>query len=130
MIGNDGNDTIRGGDGRDAMTGGAGIDSFAYNSITEIGNLNAFRDSITDFVAGTDEIGLSAIDANSITGGNQAFSFIGVGAFTGVAGQLRYAASALHQVTVVEGDINGDSVADFQLALFGDLTLAAGDFIL
>ena len=56
--------------------------------------------------------------------------FIGVGAFTGVAGQLRYVASALNQVTVVEGDINGDSVADFQLTLFGNLVLAAGDFIL
>ena len=130
LIGNDGNDTIRGGEGRDVMSGGDGIDTFAYYSITEIGSLNAFRDSITDFVAGTDEINLSVIDANSIAVGNQAFSFIGIGAFTGVAGQLRYVASALHQVTVVQGDINGDSVADFQLALFGNLTLAAGDFIL
>ena len=130
LIGNEGNDTIRGGEGRDVMTGGDDKDSFAYNTITEIGSLNAFRDSITDFATGIDEIHLTAIDANSVAAGNQNFSFIGIGAFTGVAGQLRYVANALNQVTVVQGDINGDSVADFQLALFGNLTLAAGDFIL
>ena len=130
LIGGEGNDSIRGGDGRDVMTGGLGIDIFAYNAITEIGSLNPTRDSITDFVSGTDEINLSVIDANSIAGGDQAFSFIGIGAFTNVAGQLRYVTNALNQVTVVQGDINGDSVADFQLALFGDLVLAAGDFIL
>ena len=49
----------------------------------------------SDFVRGTDRIDLSAIDANpGDAGGNDAFTFIGTGAFTNVAGELRYEVTA------------------------------------
>ena len=55
-------------------------------------------------------------------------------AFTGVAGQLRWfredLAGTANDRTIVEGDINGDTVFDFQIQLTGLKTLAAGDFIL
>ena len=58
--------------------------------------------------------------------GNQAFSFIGAGLYTGVAGQLRY--SAVGGVTTIAGDVNGDGASDFHIALTGTFTLVAGDF--
>jgi hypothetical protein len=46
-------------------------------------------DVITDFSrSDRDRISLSGIDANASVGGDQAFTFIGTGAFTGSAGQL------------------------------------------
>ncbi len=71
---------------------------------------------------------LSLIDADTGTGGNQAFAFIGSGAFTNVAGQLRYAKQS--GTTYVEGDTDGDGAADFVIALTGTLNLVASDFVL
>ncbi|KGO32645.1 hemolysin, partial [Desulfobulbus sp. Tol-SR] len=79
------------------------------------------RDTITDFAAG-DTIRLTAIDANTGLAGNQAFTYIGSSAFTGVAGQLNYVSG------IVSGDINGDGTADFQIALSNSATLTAGSF--
>ncbi len=60
--------------------------------------------------------------------GNQAFAFIGTDAFTGAAGELRFEQSATD--TFVQGDLNGDSVADFWIKLNGLHTLGSGDFVL
>ena len=88
------------------------------------------HDTIVDFAPGTDRIDLSAIDADTTAGGpgNEAFSFLGTDAFSGTAGEL-------HQVsvngnTVVEGDVDGNGVADFQIYLTGLHTLQATDFVL
>ena len=70
-----------------------------------------------------DRIDVAAIDANSLLPGDQAFSFIGSGAFTGMAGQLRFAGG------FVQGDLNGDATADFMIHA-NALSLAAGDFVL
>ena len=48
--------------------------------------------------------------------------------FTGVAGQLRWFQSS--GMTFVEGDTNGNQLADFQLQLTGLKALTANDFIL
>ena len=55
-------------------------------------------------------------------------------AFTGVAGQLHYVwednvNNALDK-TILEGDFNGDSIADFQIELTGLKTPLVGDFVL
>ena len=87
------------------------------------------RDLILDFSrAQGDKISLSAIDANSLAGNNQAFTFIGTAAFSNVAGQLRYETSG--GVTTISGDVNGDGVADLQIQLSGSIALIASDFIL
>jgi len=91
--------------------------------------VRTFSDLITDFSrAQGDKIQLSGIDADTTVAGNQAFHWIAKAAFSGDAGELRYAVSG--SKTVVYGDDDGDRVADFHIDLSGKLTLAAGDFIL
>jgi hypothetical protein len=76
-----------------------------------------------DFTHNVDKLDLSSIDANSFSAGDQAFSFLGSAAFSGTgaasAGQLRaFQANAATNLWQVEGDINGDGIADFVLQLF------------
>ena len=78
VTGSAGADTIVGGLGADRMTGGAGADVFRFNLITE--SKGAAFDTITDFVHLTDQIDLSAIDANTLLVGDQGFNFIGTAA--------------------------------------------------
>lgn len=127
LDGGDGTDTLVGGDGADTLTGGAGRDRFDFNSVAEIG-LGGARDVLTDFVRGSDRLDFSTIDAISGTGPNDAFALIGSNAFSGVAGQLR--AAIVGGNTLVQGDVNGDAVADFELQLTGVVTpLQPADFI-
>ena len=91
--------------------------------------VGANADRITDFShAQGDRIDLAAIDANAGVAGDQAFSFIGSGLYTGVAGQLRYAVAG--STTTIAGDLNGDSVSDFHIVLTGAIGLVAADFVL
>jgi hypothetical protein len=71
-------------------------------------------DTITDFVSGSDHIDLGFIIPES------QFHFIGAAAFSGHAGQGRYA-NGMFQL-----DINGDRIPDFAIASAGHM--AAGDF--
>jgi len=123
-----GNDILVGRAGKDTLTGGAGADRFLYAATAEsVVGVNA--DRITDFSpAQGDRIDLSGIDANAAVAGNQAFSFIGSGLYTGVAGRLRFAVAG--GVTTVAGDVNGDGVSDFHIQLTGAIGLVAGDFVL
>ncbi len=71
---------------------------------------------------------LGEFDANSSVGGVQAFIWIGTAAFSGTqAGELHYA-NAADGNTYVEGDINGDGVADMVIRLNGTYTLSQADF--
>ncbi|OQP86748.1 hypothetical protein BTR14_09950 [Rhizobium rhizosphaerae] len=128
LYGGDGNDTLLGGLGADNLYGGAGKDSFIYKSVGESNALNGI-DTIHDFwgKAG-DRINLSAIDANSLTSKNDAFSFIGAKAFSGKAGELRVEKQATD--TYIYADTNGDKVADFELHLDGGLAMSKGFFVL
>ncbi len=60
------------------------------------------------------------------------FSFLATkgAAFTGAAGQLRWFQDLRAPTTIVEGTVNADKVADFQIQLTGLKTLTAADFIL
>ena len=73
--GGDGNDRIIGGAGADQLTGGAGSDTFVYNSLSDFSKVYG-AEWITDWSA-EDYIDLSAIDANAMIAGNQAFKFGG-----------------------------------------------------
>ncbi|MBK6660543.1 MAG: M10 family metallopeptidase C-terminal domain-containing protein [Proteobacteria bacterium] len=132
LLGGNGSDTLTGAGGKDQLTGGAGADLFDFNALTESASATT-RDLIRDFLHGTDHIDLSGIDA--ITGGsNNAFKFIGRSNFGHVAGQLHYklfneSGTSLDH-TVVEGDVNGDAVADFQIDFTSLIGFTAGDFIL
>ena len=130
ITGEGGNDRIVGGLGRDTITGGAGADTYVVNSIGESLTGAGRRDIITDFTLGTDKLDFSGIDANTTAAAadDQAFSLIGTGAFTSIAGQLRYTIAG--GITQVQGDVNGDSIADFEVQLNGSKPLAATDIVL
>ena len=123
LSGGTGNDTLFGGGWSDTLSGGSGNDTFAFEAIWEPDG-----DVITDFQSG-DVIDLSAIDAdiNNLLA-DDAFVFIGTGTFSNDEGELRYYQSGGN--TFVEGDDDGDGLADFTLQLAGTHTLAAGDFVL
>jgi Ca2+-binding RTX toxin-like protein len=108
ITGSQNGDVIQGNAGADILTGGGGADSFRYKLVTD--SSASATDHILDFTSGTDKIDLSRIDANTGLAGDQAFTWIGSGAFTGVAGQLRVFQSGTDWL--VQGDVNGDGVAD------------------
>ncbi|HET9640640.1 MAG TPA: calcium-binding protein, partial [Allosphingosinicella sp.] len=120
-------DLIHGNLGADQLTGNGGADSFRYQSVDE--SNSGSMDQILDFTPGTDSLDLSRVDANSGAAGDQAFSWIGSSAFSGSAGELR--AYEQSGTWFVEGDTNGDSVADLVIALTlqGATPLGAGDFL-
>ena len=126
LFGLDGNDTLVGGAGADVLRGGNGRDMFEFAAVSD--STAAARDTIVDFNAGVDRIDLSQIDAVAGTGGNDAFAFIGSATFGNSAGQLR--AYQANGSWFVEGDTNGDGVADFALQVMGSGALGAGDFLL
>ncbi|WP_158589871.1 calcium-binding protein [Gemmobacter lutimaris] len=136
IYGIEGNDTISGGGGvdrligglgQDTLTGGAGADVFFFTRAAD-SDLISGRDTITDFVSGTDRINLGHMDADSGTAGDQEFTFLGTAAFTGVAGQLRLAVSGANSFLL--GDTDGDGNADLNVALLGVTSVVVGDFIL
>lgn len=128
LTGGAGADFIQGGLGGDVLNGGGGADLFVYTSALQ--STASARDVISGFTSGTDKIDLSRIDANASNGaGNDAFSFIGGAAFTGVAGELR--AYSGPGGWMVEADINGDGVADLAIAVSvaNAQSLSGADFI-
>lgn len=128
IYGQDGNDRITGGTGLDQMWGGTGSDRFIYAAANETGATFATADRVSDFSqAQFDRFDLSLIDA--IAGGDDdAFTFLGASGFTGTAGQLRYQQSG--GATYIQGDTNGDGVADFMIRIDGLHTLTTADFFL
>ena len=131
LLGGLGNDRLTGGLGRDTLTGNDGADVFVFLSVNDDDD---GRDRITDFSQASgarDLIDLTAIDANSLTGADDAFVLTsggGTGRFTGVAGQLRWTQTG--SVTNVFLDIDGDKLFDLRIELSGAFALSATDFLL
>ena len=134
LSGEDGNDILTGGLGKDRMTGGAGADVFDFNAPGESGKAAATRDVIADFKHLTDRIDLKDIDANTKLAADQAFKFIGLQAFHHLAGELHYFKvdnpGTVKDMTIIEGDRNGDGIADFQIELLHLVNLTKVDFVL
>ena len=122
LLGGNGNDVLTGGAGADALMGGVGTDTFKYKSVSD-SRPGAGSDVITDFngagAAVGDKIDLTAIDANTLVSGNQAFTYIGSAAFT-AAGQLRYAGG------ILSGSTDADTASEFQIHLLGGPGLVVG----
>ena len=124
LNGGSGNDKLYGGTGKDTLTGSSGADIFDFNSAAEAGSTSASRDTITDFLRGSDRIDLSGIDANSKVAGNNAFSkLITSGSFT-AAGQLKLIGNVLY------GNTDSDASSEFSITLTGIAKLSLSDFIL
>ncbi len=120
-------DTLTGGGGQDAMTGGSGPDHFVFASLTD--STNAAPDTITDFLTSdNDRIDLSAIDANTILAGNQAFHLGGGG---GHAGDIVVTYDGANSRTVLQLYVDNDATVDSTIWLSGNHTsLTTADFIL
>jgi serralysin len=128
IVGDAGNDKLTGGLGADDLRGGAGADAFIFKSVKDTSVAKAGRDTIFDFsLSRGDKIHLRTLDADTTSGGNQAFSFVGTKAFSGDAGELRYVEAKSD--TFIYGDVNGDRIADFAIHLDDRLALSAGDFV-
>jgi D-alanyl-D-alanine carboxypeptidase len=134
LDGGAGNDRIAGRGGADTLIGGTGRDTFVFSQLTDTGVTATARDLIIDFNVVADVIDLRSLDASSTARGNQSFKFIGDDDFSGKARQLHYAqidnAGTANDQTIVEGDVNGDGVADFQIAFSGLLQFSSNDFLL
>ena len=128
IIGGWQDDIITGGLGQDVMSGFLGNDVFVYRSSAE--SLVAAPDTINDLDVG-DRVDLHMIDADTGTGGDEAFAFIGSDTFHNLAGELRAFESGGHWM--VQADTNGDGAADFALQMnlqSGQPPLDASFFIL
>ena len=125
-----GDDSLEGGSGVDRLIGGEGADHFVFVD-GDFASLSAkTADRIVDFNhAQGDLIDLSGVDANTLVDGDQAFAFIGTNAFGSVAGELRLA--TVRGAVLIQGDTNGDGVADFAIRLDGKGVLPVEtDFVL
>lgn len=108
LRGFEGNDILIGGTGADVLTGGLGSDTFLFDSLNDLGNV------ITDFSV-EDFLDFGQLDID--------LSFIGDTAFSGTAGELKYAGGTLF------GDFDGNGAADFSVALAGAPTLSPDQII-
>jgi VCBS repeat-containing protein len=127
LSGGIGNDTLIGGAGTDSLIGGAGADMFRFEALSDLSTVVTQTDLIRDFSQiSLDKIDLSAIDANTTLVDDQAFTFIGTAAFGNRAGELRYIPGT---TIVVQGDTDGNGVADFALKIVGATALQATDFV-
>jgi Ca2+-binding RTX toxin-like protein len=132
-----GNDTIRGienvntGSGNDSITAsnavnlinaGAGNDTITFTSASA-----ADGDTIFGFEPG-DRVDLTAIDANLGAAGDQGFTLVSGAAFT-AAGQLAvsFDTRADGDFTVVQGNIDGNTNADFKFEIAGHQNLTNGN---
>jgi Ca2+-binding RTX toxin-like protein len=127
ILGNAGDNILTGGAGADTLTGNGGADTFVFGLGDSSATLGQ-RDTIADFVTGTDKLDLTGIDADTTASGQDAFRFLGAAAFDGAAAALRYSYDSARGVTVLEGDTNGDRTADFAIDLTGNKTLTTADF--
>jgi Ca2+-binding RTX toxin-like protein len=145
LTGNAGSNILAGGLGFDVLTGGAGADIFRFDSAErgfQAQDGHDYADRISDFSAADgDKIDLTRIDADTATAGNQDFHFIGESDFSGVAGELRIfhdpqddsaPGSSTIDHWLVEGDTNGDGIADLIAQVSGDIEhgLTAHDFMM
>ncbi len=120
LSGEDSNDRLTGAGGADVLNGGLGGDLFTYRVAGDSTVAVTGRDTIQDFNSlEQDRIDLSQIDADGNAGnGNGAFSFIGTERLhRDGRQQVRFTAAG--DDLLVEGDANGDKVADFAILVQG-----------
>jgi Ca2+-binding RTX toxin-like protein len=133
--GSDGNDLIYGLAGLDVLFGDAGMDSIDCGADTDMDRVayiqpsdspvGANRDQVTNFSAENDLIELSLMDANVNAWGDQPFAFSST---TPQANSVWYLVSG--EDVIVQGDVNGDAVADFDVLVKSVASVAENNFAL
>ncbi len=131
LKGDAGADVLIGGQGVDTLTGGVDKDVFRFLALADVqspgksASTFAANDTITDFASG-DKIDLAGIDADVNQNKDQKFTFINSKNFSGTAGELRYDSAN----NLLQGDINGDTEADFHIEITGVTALTISDLVL
>ncbi len=136
LVGGNGKDILKGDAGADKLLGGGGsdlifagtdnaVDTIIYKSKADSALGALFRDKIYNFASGTDLIDLTALDADTAQAGNQAFAFSTSGAAANSIWVVDTGADLM-----VQGDMNGDASADFEIQLMGINSVTATDFLL
>jgi Ca2+-binding RTX toxin-like protein len=123
LTGGGGDDTLIGGLNNDIMGGGTGADRFVIREesicrpVLEI-------DTVNDLVFGHgDQIDLSAVDANRLVAGDQAFEFVSV--VTTGAGQATLTYDAGTGFTLLRLFVDGAGGDDYQMRIAGDVTASS-----
>ena len=135
LYGGAGNDTLKGDTGADTLEGGSGRDFmyagndtnrdvFIFRSIAETVK-GSQRDRIYQFDSGEDDIHLRLIDANTALAGDQNFKFSSNGAAANSVWVQDSGSNVL-----LRGDVNGDTIHDFEIFIASVDDLTADDFIL
>jgi serralysin len=110
LFGGAGVDRLVGGVGRDTMFGDGGADTFAF-AAGDSSAASGEHDLISDFTA-ADIVDISALGT---------FRFLGTAAFDGGTYALNFFYNGLTGLTTLQGDSNGDKVADFAIDLAGNI---------
>lgn len=119
LNGGSGEDTLVGGSSADTLIGGAGADEFRFGTFSD--SSPSATDRIADFAPGVDHIALPGAP------GIVTYVFIGTGAFTGTANEVRFFSA--DGVTTIEVRLLGSSVNDMEIDLTGIVALTAADFL-
>ena len=135
LYGQGGNDSLQGDAGKDSLTGGSGADSFIFRAVSESATGGTTADVITDFVRGTDQINLSAIDAFAGTSANDTFIWKGTAGFNSTTkGEVRYEqfnnAGTADDYTMVWIDNDRDAGVEMAIRLTGMHNLTQSDFVM
>jgi Peptidase M10 serralysin C terminal len=131
MTGGSGDDLLQGGAGADELAGGPGNDTFIFADISDSRPKTPGADLLIDFATVADTIDLSLIDASTQKGfsGDQAFLWGGESAAV-VANSITFFQDEVNNMTIIQGDVNGDGVADLEIDLASLMTPDVRDFIL
>jgi Ca2+-binding RTX toxin-like protein len=122
-----GNDVLIGGTGADILVGGGGADTFVVTAASIHTSGAIETDTVNDLIAAqSDRLDLSAVDADSITAGDQAFHL--VGGFTHHAAEMTLTLSGGN--TLLALDVDGDGRADYRMTISGNVTGDSGGWVL
>ena len=129
LIGGAGNDRLIGGSGVDNLTGGGSGDTFVF-LFGDSSAASGQHDRITDFLSGIGPHRPQRVSTRSAApAATISSSSSRTAAFDGAAGELNYFYNSSTGVTTLQGDTNGDGVADFAIDLTGNIAISLADLI-
>jgi len=128
LTGSSGNNILRGLDGNDILNGGAGADTFEFTSLTH------GSDTVTDFMSGTDKVGLTELLDSAGLGNLDYATLISQGNLvmeTGFFATGLSSNSASIQDTRIYIDVDGIGAGgEVLIATLEDTLTGAGDFLI
>jgi Ca2+-binding RTX toxin-like protein len=123
ISGGNGKDKLVGGAQQDTLTGDSGADMFVFGKAKDTGVGETKHDIVTDF-------NVEAGDVIDLRKMNQDDNFhLGGDSFDGEAGEIIQFAGDPGEL-FIQGDLNGDAIADFEILLLGTEPIPVDSFAL